>query len=348
VKRLPASVFVIITVVLWAVAFPAIRVALESFGPVSLSVARLGAASIVLLLVAPVAGVRRPAREDLWPIVLCGATGMAAYQLLLNLGERSVPAGTASLLIASAPVYSLVISSRVLGEDVPGRRWLGLAIALAGSVVVAVSGGHGLAIGAGAIAVFGAAIVQGVYHVAQRPLLRTHSPIEVATYGMVAGLVMLLPAVPAAVGDAVHSSARSLLAVAFLALGPSALGFVTWAAAVGRLHVSRPALALYVVPVIAIGVAYVWLGEVPTFVAVVGGAISLVGVAVGTFGFARAPALPDRGDVARLPPTGGRRGVPTRAALDSGVRQLPPEGQREDVQPGLGRAVQRVGLQREQ
>jgi drug/metabolite transporter (DMT)-like permease len=295
VKRIPAPLLVAVTVVLWAVAFPAIRVALESFGPVSLSFARIAVAAIVLLAVAPFAGVRLPQRRELWPILLCAATGMAAYQLLLNLGERSVPAGTASLLIASAPVYSLVISSRVLRESIPGRRWAGLAVALAGSVVVALAGGgaaHRLSLSGGALVVIAAAVVQGVYHVAQRPLLRTHSPIEVATYGMVAGMAMLLPAAPLAARDVVGGSARSLLAVAFLGIGPSAIGFVTWAAAVGRLHVSRPALALYVVPVVAIAVAYVWLGEVPSTVALVGGAISLCGVALGTI--TRRTARPGR------------------------------------------------------
>jgi drug/metabolite transporter (DMT)-like permease len=285
VRRMPAlppSLLVAITVVLWASAFPAIRVALESFSPVSLSLARVGGAAVVLLIVAPFAGVRRPERCDMPSILLCGATGMAAYQLLLNAGEQTVTAGTASLLISTAPVFSLVISSRVLGERIPGRRWFGLAVALAGSAIVALSAGDGLALRPGAIAVIGAAAVQGTYHVAQRPLLARHTPMEVATYGMVAGALMLLPAIPATVRDVGSASPGSLRAVALLAVGPSAIGFVTWAAAVARLHVSRPALALYAVPVVAIAVSFVWLDERPRALGLIGGAVSLVGVAVGT------------------------------------------------------------------
>src|ERR1700760_2455301 len=104
------------TVVLWASAFPAIAVAVPHLGPVGLSVARLGVASLALALAAPFLRVRRPRARDLPLIALCGLAGMTAYQLLLNQGERGVPAGTASLLVATAPVYARLLATRVLGR----------------------------------------------------------------------------------------------------------------------------------------------------------------------------------------------------------------------------------------
>jgi len=275
-------VFVVATVVLWASAFPAIRVALESLHPVSLSLLRVGVAAAALGVGAIGGRVRWPDRQDYGQILLCAATGMAAYQLLLNEGERTVTAGTASLLIATAPIYSVVIAGRMLGERISPRRWAGLAVALAGAAVVALSAEDGFSLSVGALLVLAAAVVQGVYHVAQRPLLDRYSGYEVATYSMVAGTVMLLPATPAVVADMGDATAASLWAVLFLGIGPSAIGFVTWAVAVGRLEVSRPAIALYAIPAVAILVAWWWLGELPTALAVGGGALSLVGVALGT------------------------------------------------------------------
>ncbi len=85
-------------------------------------VARLAVASAALALAAPFLGVRRPRLRDLPLIALCGLAGMTGYQLLLNTGERVVPAGTASLLVATAPVYASVLAVLFLGEH-PGRRW---------------------------------------------------------------------------------------------------------------------------------------------------------------------------------------------------------------------------------
>ncbi len=281
-RRVPAPVLVASTVVLWAAAFPAIRVALESASPVALSFWRLAIAAVVLLIAARATKARVPERRDLPQIALCGATGMAAYQLLLNVGERTVPAGTASLIVATAPVYSLIVASHVLGERIPGRRWAGLAIAMGGSGAVALTAGGRLSLQGAAIAVVAAAVVQGLYHAAQRPLLDRYTALEVATYAMVAGAVMLVPTIPWALRSATHTTARSWMAIGLLALGPSALGFVTWAGAVARLQVSRPALALYAVPVVAIGVAWLWLGERPKALTVAAGLLALVGVAIGT------------------------------------------------------------------
>ena len=106
---------------LWASAFPAISVAVRGLGPAGLAVARLAVASAALALAAPLLGVRRPRASDLPLIALCGLAGMTGYQLLLNAGERVVPAGTASLLVATAPVYASLLAVAFLGER-PGRR----------------------------------------------------------------------------------------------------------------------------------------------------------------------------------------------------------------------------------
>ncbi|HEX3925974.1 MAG TPA: DMT family transporter [Streptosporangiaceae bacterium] len=68
---------------------------------------------------------------------LCGLAGMTTYQLLLNTGQRIVPAGTAALLVATAPVYASLLAFCFLGER-PGRRqWAGSAAALAGAALIA-------------------------------------------------------------------------------------------------------------------------------------------------------------------------------------------------------------------
>src|SRR4029450_2768740 len=106
----------LVPVVLWAVAFPAIRVGVAGYGPAALSVLRLAVASAGLALVAPLLGGRRPSWGDVPLIVLCGVTGMAGYQLLLSWGEVHVAAGTASLIVATNTIYREVMAVVRLGE----------------------------------------------------------------------------------------------------------------------------------------------------------------------------------------------------------------------------------------
>jgi len=264
------------TVLLWASAFPAIAVADRGLGPAGLAVARLVIASAALAAIAPFLGVRRPRRADLPLIALCGLAGMTGYQLLLNAGERVVPAGTASLLVATAPVYASVLAAMFLGER-PGRRWwAGSAVALAGTAVIAVS--HGLGFGASALVVLAAAVLQGIFHTAQKPLLARYTSVEVTAYAMWAGTVFILPWAGSLLRALPHAGANAIGAAAFLGLAPSALGFVLWGYAMARMPVGRVTTSLYLVPATAIVISLAWLGQVPGPVELIGGAVALAGV----------------------------------------------------------------------
>ncbi len=266
------------TVLLWASAFPAISVAVRGFGPAGLVVARLVIASAALGLAAPLLGIRRPRARDLPLIALCGLAGMTGYQLLLNAGERVVPAGTASLLVATAPVYASLLAVAFLGER-PGRRWwAGSAVALAGVTVIAAA--HGLGFGASALVVLAAAVLQGIFHTATKPLLARYTGFEVTAYAMWAGTVFILPWSGALVTALPRAGAGAIAAAVFLGLAPSALGFATWAYAMARMDVGQATTSLYLVPAAAIVISLVWLGQVPGPVELAGGAIALAGVAL--------------------------------------------------------------------
>ena len=264
------------TVVLWASAFPAISVAVPRLGPVGLSVARLAVASVALAAAAPFLGVRRPRSRDLPLIAACGLAGMTAYQLLLNTGERVVPAGTASLLVATAPVYASLLAAGFLGERLGRRWWAGSGIALAGTAVIAVS--HGLGFGAAALIVLAAAVVQGIFHTAQKPLLARYTGFEVTVYAMWAGTLFILPWAGSLLRALPHAGGPALASAAFLGVAPSALGFVLWAYALSRMDVGRATLSLYLVPAAAIVISLAWLAQIPGPVELAGGAVALCGV----------------------------------------------------------------------
>ncbi|MFI6013708.1 DMT family transporter [Streptomyces sp. NPDC051243] len=269
----------VVTVVLWASAFPAIRVALEGYGPAPLSLLRLVVATAALALVLPWVDVRLPDRRDLPRILVVGATGMSAYQLLLNWGEVHVPAGTAALIVATVPAFSALLAAAFLGERLGPGKVAGSVCALAGSAIIALTGGE-TRYTAAAWTVLAAAVAQAVYHFAIKPLLRRYSGFEVAAYAMVAGTLLLLPLAPATAHAALDAPADATLAALYLGVLPSAAGFVVWGYAVARLTVTAATAALYLVPVTALVVAFVWLGEKPRLVELLGGVVTLGGVAL--------------------------------------------------------------------
>ena len=240
-------------------------------------------------------GVRRPRPRDLPLIALCGMAGMTGYQLLLNAGERVlVPAGTASLLVATAPVYASLLAVAFLGERAwparcqpsrvaihrASRHWAGSAVALACTALIAAS--HGLGFGASALIVLAAAVLQAIFHTAQKPLLARYTGFEVTAYAMWAGTVFVLPWTglpPRALwGPGAHAGGAAIGSAVFLGLAPSAAGFALWAYAMARMDVGRVTVSLYLVPAAAIGISLVWLGQVPGPAELTGGAIALAGV----------------------------------------------------------------------
>ena len=270
-------------VVMWASAFPAIRVAAPGLGVVGLSFVRLAVAALVLLAVAPFADVRPPERRHALLLAAAAFFGMTAYQVLLNAGELHVPAGPASIVVASAPLVSVAIAALGLGERLTAAKIAGSSVAIAGVAVVCLSRA-GASLTSALWIVVGAAVVQGIYHPLTKPLLRTRSALEVATYTMVAGALMALPLLPWGWHQLAGAPASAWASALYLALVPSALGFVLWGYAMANLPVATSTSLLYLVPAVAVFIAFVWLGEIPHSGELLGGLVVIAGVVLVTQG----------------------------------------------------------------
>lgn len=112
----------------------------------------------------------------------------------------------------------------------------------------------------------------------QKPLLKTYTPFEVVSYAIwlgTAGLMIFLPGLGTTLQTAPLSATG---AVIYLGLFPAALAYFTWSYALSQIDASKASVFLYVVPVVSILIAYGWLGEVPTRMTLVGGALALAGV----------------------------------------------------------------------
>jgi drug/metabolite transporter (DMT)-like permease len=98
--------------------------------------------------------------------------------------------------------------------------------------------------------------------------------------GCVIGMITLLPLLPQAVGELSVAPASSVLAVAYLGLVPTAVGYGLWAFALARMPAGRLASTTLAIPAIAIAMSWLLLGEVPTLLAMLGGGLALIGVVV--------------------------------------------------------------------
>ena len=270
----------LVTVLLWASAFPTIRVGLADFDPVPLAALRFAIASVPMLIWLAIRRPVLPPVRHLALFALCGAVGIALYNVALNSGQKTVSAGAASFIVNTVPVITAVLAVLFLGERFGIRAWFGTLMSFGGVALIALGQPGGLSFGAGATFVLAAAFCQGAFFILQRSLIRLYGPTLCATFAIVTGALFLSPWLGAAVSQAASASPSGLVAVIYLGLFPGGVGFATWAMTQSVFGASRAANFLYLVPPVTVVLAIVLNGDLPDWLTLMGGAVAILGVAI--------------------------------------------------------------------
>jgi len=223
-------------------------------------------------------------RRDALRMVAAGLFVVTVYHLALNAGERTTTAGTASVVIAAAPAMALLMSLGLGLEDFSRRRAAGLAVAFAGVVVVIVLGsGQSVSLDTvrGPLLVLVAASSFAAYNVLVKPLLGRFDPVAVSAATALVGTLALLPfGASGTAGRLGGMSSGDLALVVFLGLVCTLAGYLLWTIALRFLDPSRAVAYLYGVPVVAVTVGAVTLGESVTGWLALGGLLVVGGVAL--------------------------------------------------------------------
>lgn len=268
----------ILTMILWASAFPGIRASLPFYHPFHVALIRYGTASIVLAIYVLFTRMHLPAMRDLPRFALLGLAGIAYYNVALNGGEIRIPSAEASFLVAAAPIFMAIEAMFLLKERVRLWGWIGIAISCLGIIVITIRNSTGFRVDIWALLVLSAAIAQSLYSIGQKALLSRYSAFECTAYAIWLGTIFLLLFSPGLLTEIRSAPFAATGAAVYLGVFPGALGYVSWAYALSRLSGSTAGSFLYLVPLVAIGIAWLWLGEVPSWLVLWGGLLVLAGV----------------------------------------------------------------------
>ena len=229
-------------------------------------------------------GLPRLTRRQVAGTLLLGATGIFAYNLFFLGALARLPASRTSLIIALNPVVTIAAASLLMGERLSPRRWLGVAVALAG-VWIVVSRGDVLgsvtgAVGLGELLMFGGVCSWAAYTLIGRRVLAGLSPLAATTWAALWGTALLaLAAAPDLAALRLEDlTAPVVLSVLYLGVLGTSVAFVWYYQAVQRLGAARTVIFNNLVPVFGASFGVLLLGEPLLPSMLLGGAVAIAGV----------------------------------------------------------------------
>jgi drug/metabolite transporter (DMT)-like permease len=276
----------VIVYVAWGSTYLGIRVMDRTIPPfLGAGVRYLVAGAILLAAVTAWRGrFPRVTARELGSLVLVSVLLLVAGNGGVTYAERHVPSGLAALLVASVPLWILVI--RTLSGDRPQRATLaGLAIGFVGVGLLVLRGGaqQGVTVGHMLLVVGAAACWALGSWLSGRLPLPSDASAGTALEMLIGGVVLAV--ISPLAGErwsslTLHASADSLVALAYLALFGSIVAFTAYVWLLQHAPISQVSTYAYVNPIVAVALGALVLGERITAITLVGGAIIVLAVAV--------------------------------------------------------------------
>jgi drug/metabolite transporter (DMT)-like permease len=274
------------SVVLWGVAFPVMKFAVDRLGPLEVGFARMGfgaLGSLGLLLAsgAPAAGELRPALRRHAPtlLVLCALVGYA-QNFALTFGIARTPASTASLLPPLNPICTVLLAAWLLGERITTPQWWGFGVALGGVVLLAFRNGRPTwADVVGPLILAAAPVSWGVYTVLSKRVLADVRPLTLSAVTLLGGFAAMLPWVSRPVATRLlGGTAGEWAAVLYLGLGSMASAYALWYFGLSRIGAAATGATALGIPLVGVAVSWLFLGEPLGPVVVAAGVLILAGL----------------------------------------------------------------------
>ncbi|MDN3273516.1 DMT family transporter [Frankia sp. RB7] len=251
--------------ILWGGSFFFNGAALRELPPFTLVLLRVALGAAILLPLLRMQGVSFPKGVTGWkPFVAIGLLNNVIPFSLIVIGQTFIPSGLASILNATTPLFTVLVMAAAREEALQVRRVAGVALGLVGVIILRGWGveshaGQGL----GILLCLGGAFSYGLAALAARRLLKDSAPLGTATFQLMASTVMM--AIVAGVMEQPWRlpmpGVATWLAVLGLASLSTALAYIVFFQILRRSGATNVMLVTLLIPVTAILLGWLVLGE---------------------------------------------------------------------------------------
>ncbi len=274
----------------WGSAFIAGKVAVKDFEPATVAFLRFLGASILLF---PIMWLieknrKKPTLKDYGLFAVIGLTGIAVYNICFFIATKHAPVIKSSLFIASNPVLIVLLSGLFLKETITKNHMIGMVIALTG-VTFIITDGHLLSLfqyGFETIdfVLLGAVISWALYSVVGKVVLKKFSAVESTTYAVAFGTIFLFPFayMETSWQDVLNANFSTWIAISHMSIFVTVVSFIMYYYGIKEVGAAKASIFINVMPVSAVLMATIFLGETFTLAQGIGAAFVLTGVYIGT------------------------------------------------------------------
>lgn len=286
-SRIWVYTLIIALTLIWGNSFVAIKYALRFIGPGQLLVYRyLPVFVLFFIILLCRRGLGLPGRmtaSERIRLCLAGLCGVLIYNFALNWGEQHITAGMASLIIALNPAVTYLFSILFLKHDLDWMKVGGLGVSFAGLALLVfmsqevAQDGVDSSVVAGTLVTIIGPVAWVAYTLLGKPLVRNYSSLEVTSWATLIGalpiLLLIRPSTFAGAGD---FPLLFWVAIGWLALFCTVIGFIVWYWALKSLGATEMAAFIYLIPSFAILFGRLLLDE-PITISLILGSVLIVG-----------------------------------------------------------------------
>lgn len=272
----------VLMAVLWGVNFVVVKFATGLMLPLAFNAVRVSLAAIALTIIAAVGRSPWPSRVQVLSLLGLGVLGNGVYQVFFVEGVAHTGASDAAILVAATPA-SIAIIGRIRGvERIRKRGWAGILLSVTGVAFVsgaaAMTQSHASLVGD--MLILCATVCWAFYTVLLKPHTHTVDGLKMAALTMMGGAVSLLLIGSTSIAATNWGAApRAVwIAMAYSGVGALVIAYMFWYRGIRVIGPTKTAMYSNLQPIIAVGVAWIVLGEVPTVWQGVGAASIMSGL----------------------------------------------------------------------
>lgn len=267
--------------ILWSSSFVAIKFAYTTYPPITLAVVRFIVATVILgaLTLLPQNRVKLK-KKDILTVAVCGLTGIMLYAVLQNIAMQWTSASSATLIIASYPIITLLMESAIYKTKLSFVKVVAILIAIAGVVILSYVKADSRVEGEllGILLLVLAGVVWAIYNFMTKKVVNEYPPITLLFYSTLFGTIFMLPLALLERAQWQEPTLISFSMMMFLGVFCSVIAFLLYNRGLKTMAPSTVTSMLNLVPIFGVFFSWLLLGEEVTLRKFIGGAIVILGV----------------------------------------------------------------------